>query len=547
MPVLLLGPLLRYVGTTDATIWVEVDQACRVSVLGTHQPTFEVAGHHYALVGVEGLAVGSQTEYAVELNGVQVWPPPGGALPPPRIRTLDPARAQRIVFGSCRCAPPESTKAERRLGVDALRALALRTADHSLDTWPDLLLMLGDQVYADETTTGTQARIMQRRILAEPPGTEVADFEEYTWLYHEAWTDPDVRWLMSTVPTAMIFDDHDVHDDWNTSRAWRDGANATPWWPERIIGALMSYWVYQHLGNLSPAELAADPVHAQVRAAVGDAAPVLRAFAVAADREADGAKGYRWSFRRDLGRTRLVVIDSRCGRMLDGDHRSMVSDPEFDWIEQQLEGDYDHLLLGTSVPWLMPPAFHALESWSEQLAGDRRPRVAALGEKLRQSGDLEHWPAFLASFERLARIVAEVGAGRRTTVAPASICVLSGDVHHSYVSRADLPSPPGADAVTSPVYQLTCSPIRNRVPSTLRAALLIMWSAPVGLALRLLLTHGRVRRPTLSWRTVDGPFFGNAISTVTLEGRHARLVMEVSRTDNGIDSLRPVVDRSLST
>ena len=65
----------------------------------------------------------------------------------------------------------------------------------------------------------------------------------------------------------MIFDDHDVIDDWNTSAAWLAEMRATAWWHERILSGLMSYWVYQHLGNLSPAELAADPLYAAVRAA----------------------------------------------------------------------------------------------------------------------------------------------------------------------------------------------------------------------------------------------------------------------------------------
>ena len=36
-----------------------------------------------------------------------------------------------------------------------------------------------------------------------------------------------MRWLLSTVPTAMIFDDHDVIDDWNTSRDWVAKMRAT--------------------------------------------------------------------------------------------------------------------------------------------------------------------------------------------------------------------------------------------------------------------------------------------------------------------------------
>ena len=63
-----------------------------------------------------------------------------------------------------------------------------------------------------------------------------------------------IRWLLSTVSTAMIFDDHDVHDDWNTSEAWLEEIRETDWWDEHIVAGLMSYWIYQHVGNLSPDE-----------------------------------------------------------------------------------------------------------------------------------------------------------------------------------------------------------------------------------------------------------------------------------------------------
>ena len=544
VPVLMLGPLLRHVGRETATIWLEVDQSCRVKILDNEEITFEVSGHHYALIQVNGLEPGSDTEYTVQLDGEQVWPVPGSTDPPSRIRTLHPDRPQRIAFGSCRVASQRSVTGLRRYGVDALAAYAVRTAGHPDDGWPDLLLMLGDQVYADDTTAETKARIAARRGLKDPPGSEVADFEEYTWLYHESWTDPELRWLMSTVPVAMIFDDHDVHDDWNTSRAWRQTMQATSWWAERIVGGLMSYWVYQHLGNLSPEELAADEVWAKVQGAAAageDAAPILRAFAQAADAEADGAKGYRWSFWRDLGRTRLVVIDSRCGRLLDGE-RSMLSDAEFDWVERRLDGDYDHLLIGTSVPWLMAPALHAIETWNEQVCADPRPRRAALGERFRQGADLEHWPAFSASFDRLARVLARVGSGRS---APATISVLSGDVHHSYLCDVDLSAVAPAP-VTSRVYQVTCSPVHNWVPGVMRLGFRVFWSAALGERIARVLTRRRgVDPPAFSWRTIGGPFYGNAISTLVLEDRAARVVMESSRSATKQHPLETVVARDL--
>ena len=103
--------------------------------------------------------------------------------------------------------------------------------------------------------------------------------------------DPQVRWLLSTLPSSMIFDDHDLRDDWNTSDSWRREMQATSWWEERVIGGLSSYWVYQHLGNLSPSALAKDELYQRVRAHDGDAEPLLREFAAAADRGGGRAQG----------------------------------------------------------------------------------------------------------------------------------------------------------------------------------------------------------------------------------------------------------------
>ncbi|MGZ4666761.1 MAG: DUF7800 domain-containing protein, partial [Frankiaceae bacterium] len=42
---LVLGPLLRFVEETRATVWVETDRPCTVDVLGCRARTFHVAGH----------------------------------------------------------------------------------------------------------------------------------------------------------------------------------------------------------------------------------------------------------------------------------------------------------------------------------------------------------------------------------------------------------------------------------------------------------------------------------------------------------------------
>ena len=131
---------------------------------------------------------------------------------------------------------------------------------------------------------------------------------------------------MSTVPTAMIFDDHDIRDDWNTSAPWRADMAEAPWWQDRIRAGLASYWVYQHLGNLSPDELADDEDYQRLLATEGDAWPHLAELAERADREVDCNKGVRFSYRWDLGRSRLIMVDSRNGRILESGERMMIGE-----------------------------------------------------------------------------------------------------------------------------------------------------------------------------------------------------------------------------
>ncbi|UXY27304.1 alkaline phosphatase D family protein [Streptomyces sp. HUAS TT20] len=538
---LLLGPLLRYADGSSATVWVEASRPCRAEVrcadgAGGTAHTFQVAGHHYALVPVTGLTPGTSPSYEVLLEGTRVWPLPDSRFPPSVIRTPAEGDPVRVVFGSCRWAAPPADGKDPA-GPDALDALAARTAADPGGERPDVLLLLGDQVYADEVSPATRRWLAARRDPGDPPGDEVADYEEYTRLYYESWLDPEVRWLLSTVPSCMIFDDHDVIDDWNTSASWLADMRATAWWQERLLSGLMSYWVYQHLGNLPPGELAADPLYAAVREAP-DGTDVLRAFAAAAD--ADPAS-VRWSYRRDFGRVRLLMVDTRAARVLDEDSRAMLDPGEAAWLREQALGDpgsYDHLLVGTSLPWLLPHLVHDAETWNAALCrGDRGARWVRFGEDLRRRADLEHWAAFPASFTALTELFAEAGSGPG---APATVCVLSGDVHHAYVAEPSWPTGgPGAR-----VLQLTCSPVHNAVPLSLRLGFRFGWSAAARLLGRRLARHGGCPAPAVDWRRTGGPWFGNQLMSLTLQGRSARLRLERARRDG---SLKTVEESSLAS
>ncbi|HYN97620.1 MAG TPA: alkaline phosphatase D family protein [Pilimelia sp.] len=557
-PRLVIGPVLRRVVGTRATIWVETSAPVLVRVHAGaargEAPTFTAYGHHYALVLVDGLTPDAVVPYEVWLDDTQVWPLADSPYPPSVLRTRpadDGDQPVRLVFGSCR----ESTQhaSARRLPPDALDAYARRLAADvpAARDWPDLLVLLGDQVYADETSPKIRRWLRRRPRRHDAPQDQVVTFEEYSKLYLESWrADTEIRWLLSTLPSVMIFDDHEIIDDWNTSAPWRAGMRAQPWWAERITSGLASYWVYQHLGNLSPEQIAVDPVYAKVIAA-GDATTVLRDFAARVDQESDvghdpqrwAAAEYQWSYALDIGRTRLIVLDNRCSRVVEPGHRAMLPRGEWQWFSDQAYGRYDHLVVGSSLPWLLPPAVHHLEAWNERLADSPRPWVARASERLRQAVDLEHWAAFGRSFRQLAELFADLGAGAARpggTVgvdagAPASISVLSGDVHHSYVARAEF-----GDRVTSPVHQLTCSPLHNQVPAAMRPVLRLGWARAADAIARALSRTAGLPRPAVRWRRLAGPYFGNAVSTLVHDGRSARVAIEGTAKDGQLFTVADV-------
>jgi PhoD-like phosphatase len=543
MPELILGPLLRYVDETEATVWVETDEPCEVEVLGRRDRTWRVEGHDYALICLRDLDPGTSYEYEVKLDGKKVWPPADSGFPPSVLRTIDPDGPVRIVFGSCRVAVPhrppytltKDEDPEHGREIDALYALAMRMKELPRDEWPHLLLMLGDQVYADEDAPETRAFIRERRGTEGEPGEEVFDYQEYARLYRESWGDETIRWLLSTVPSAMIFDDHDVHDDWNTSIAWLEEMRRKSWWEQRIACALASYWVYQHLGNLSPDKIAERGLLDRVKSEP-DAGPMLHDWA----RQVDwGSEGRRWSYSRDLGGVRLVILDSREGRILGEKPRRIFDDEEWDWLHEVVTGGVRHLIVADTLPIFLPHAVHMIESWNDAVAAGAWSRLmVGPAERIRRSIDLEHWGAFPHSFDQMVELIEAVASGRKGSP-PASIITLGGDVHHAYLARVSFPDDA---AVESPVWQGVCSPFRNAL-NRREERLAKLGDAPWMQRITGALARAAgVSPPRVHWRLEQEPTFDNQFGTLEIDGD--RVEMKIERTVPG-DWRRPRIDTSL--
>ena len=549
MAELLIGPLIRHIGRTDATVWVEVDSPGEVTVLDAKTPTFTVEDHHYAIVAVEGLEPDSETPYEVALDGERIWPPADYDFPPPMIRTLPEAQRLTLLFGSCRCsAPHEPPFTHMRWwhpegrGIDALRTYGLRMLDQPPALWPDAIVMLGDQLYADQPPPEVAKVVAPERVHPDGPVDVLEDFGEYTVGYRDAWTYPVVRWFLSNVPSSMMFDDHEINDKWKTSQAWLDEHRDTDWYHGRVIGGLMAYWIYQHLGNLSPEELKEDEV-LQELLKVDDGSEIVHDLAC---REEDQSSHSRFSFERDLGPAKLVVVDSRAGRQLENGERRIMSEDEWGWVTKQI-GDHDHphLILGSSLPFLLPEGMHHIEGWSEAVTNGAWGKWACgLGEKVRIAANLDHWACFNESFQELEQLVIDVATGE-CGEPPATMVMLGGDVHHCFLSEVELPEEERARQRTA-VWHAVCSGIRKELQASEQSVLRFGHTRSAAWIGRRLARSAKVKPPRLGWETVAGPSYRNQIGTIEIDGDVLALKLEKVTGNWKQPKLETIVEQRLS-
>ena len=387
--------------------------------------------------------------------------------------------------------------------------------------------MIGDQVYADEVSPA-HARVHQRAARHERAAGRGGRSTSRSTRASTArpGATPVIRWLLSTVSTAMIFDDHDVHDDWNISAGVARGDARAPTGGTSTSSAALDV-VLGLPAPRQPRARGATPTTScsqRVKDA-DDGWPMLREFARAADRErrrhAAGATAATSAARA------LVVIDSRAGRVLEEGNRSMVDDEEWEWVERAR-----HRRLRPPAAWpprcpgCSAPGMHYLEAWSEAVAGGAwGPALAPLGERAAPGrATSSTGPRSRSSFDAAGRAAARGGRGRARPRA---------GVDRGAVRRR-APRLPGEVAfrrgsgVQRAVYQAVCSPYRNPLEARERRVIRLGDVAAVRAGRR-----GRWPRaagvddPDVRWRMVgDGPWFDNQVATLRIDGRAIELRLE---------------------
>jgi hypothetical protein len=132
------------------------------------------------------------------------------------------------------------------------------------------------------------------------------------------------------------------------------------------------------------------------------------------------------------------------------------------------------------------------------------------------------------------------------------VTLISGDVHHSYLTAVDLPrtatpAPAAPASRTSAVYQAVCSPFHQAMPPSMRGAQGLASTKVSGLIGSAVAALAGARIPKLKWRITDGPWFDNMIATLTYDGPKAVVRFDQALTDEtGTPRLSPVLEADLT-
>ncbi|HXQ88952.1 MAG TPA: alkaline phosphatase family protein, partial [Solirubrobacterales bacterium] len=162
------------------------------------------------------------------------------------------------------------------------------------------------------------------------------------------------------------------------------------------------------------------------------------------------------------------------------------------------------------------------------------PLAAKASEKIRRELDFDHWAAFRESFHKLRKLLHEVACGERGGK-PASVVVLSGDVHHAYLAEVAY----RGSTDRAPVYQAVCSPYRNPLDEKERRVVRMGFTSAFTRFAALLARAAGADDPGIRWRTLEGPHFDNQVATLQIDRRQA--TMRLDKTVPGEDGKEALV------
>ncbi|GEM_PF-681200 len=418
-----LGPLVGGLGPNQANLWAKVRPEDLASAGGSNQLHGWIATKEDfsdAILAAQSYPLGAETDYAgvvplrnldpgtcywYALSLVQVKPP----APDGHFTTFpEDGQPSPFAFAVGSCFLPKGNDCER-----AFRKLVEVTTAHQgqIDE-PRFMLMIGDQIYADQYPLNGIPKV----------ATSLAD---YRAVYNHTWADPEMRKLMAILPAYMALDDHEVDDDW----AWWDEAHTRAYnsplerflrfimgrpveerviSPTRIQAALEACWEHQYMhadGFIQPFRFDAD----------------YNYIVTGPD---PGSLAYTFNY----GAAAFFVMDTRTCRVRDLRNIHMLGDTQKgllkDWL---LRVNQTH-----QVKFLVTSSAFLFELWVD-IARDR-------------------WIGYKAERNDLLKFIA--GNNIR------DVCFIAGDLHSGHALSVDLQ---GADGNPIRVWEFCASPFMQKI------------------------------------------------------------------------------------
>jgi hypothetical protein len=421
---------------------------------------------------------------------------PGFSLPSLLLPAGDERRAHAL-YGSCRKMHGPKP--------DMMRAAEL-VLKQQPDGRPEVLFLGGDQIYADDVDStliklisalalevmGSQESIPGLTALAQSPTSNrgrslkaftsgemehhLLTFGEYAATYLLAWN-PDVweiaarqvdapvpkepalsarsaRRVLANCVTYMIFDDHEITDDWFLHPEWREKADDNVTTKRVIANGMAAYWAFQGWGNL-PDGFSDDFIKAMsdftyLNHGAEDARARLLSF--------NG-----WSYMAPTG-TPALVLNTRTNRSTSKgikDFTEFLGPPRSATpILAEMKRDVAPRLLGPSQ------RARSADLIKQELIG-RSPLIVVaptpvfgfrpieeLGRVLAKRvsptfADYENWAANCRNIADFVDLV--------FTKLPEFVVVLSGDVHYGFEIAVSI----STASTTLPVAQFCASALKN--------------------------------------------------------------------------------------
>ncbi|ALO42463.1 metallophosphoesterase family protein [Pseudoalteromonas phenolica] len=248
---------------------------------------------------------------------------------------------------------------------------------------------------------------------------------------------PKVARLFANISTLMMFDDHDVTDDWNLTAQWEQNISSNPASQRIISNGLLSYWLFQGLGN--DAGLMSKTLFTHFSSSLKTGEWHLTKF------DTYLHQFDNWHYCLETT-PKLVVLDTRTHRWR---NEQDFNEPSglMDWemlmfLQTQLQHQKEIIIVSPA------PVFgvKAIEAVQAIFNACGHPLVV----------DVENWMAHEGAARKLMDIF-------RRSDTPIETIILSGDVHYSFCFSVQA----RFGQHDNRIWQLTASGIKNEFPKTL--------------------------------------------------------------------------------